>query len=118
MKSMHLPRLESKKSGAIDLGIYIPGVNVWKMNSVYHLYENLHAAAQKAAREIDLNIRSGVCWDNLNTDKDFYNMLYSYRMRKHQESIDKNRICSPFFDGPHFELLRSEYPSLPLDQCK
>lgn len=110
MDSMHLPRKASGLSGAVDLGIYIKGVNVWKLPSVYDLYEDVHAAAQIAAREMDLNIISGTCWANLNQDVDYQDLLWSYRARKRKLSVQTGRRHSPFFDGPHFELLRSEYP--------
>ena len=96
--SSHLPN-ENGLSEALDIGIYIKGVNVWKLQSIFHKYELVHDAAQKAAREMQLEIRSGVCWNNLNSTIDFNDLLWQYRKRKYA----KNEI--PFFDGPHFELI-------------
>lgn len=110
LRSMHLPRKLSGLSGAVDLGIYIKGVNVWKHPAVYDYYEQVHAAGQLAAREMNLNIRSGTCWENLNQSKDYYDLLWEYRERKRHQSMVSGRNYSPFFDGPHFELLKSEYP--------
>lgn len=102
MKSKHLPN-ERGLSEAVDIGIYIPGVNVWKIQGVYDMYEDLHEAAQSVARDMDLDIRSGICWQNLNTDKSFDDLLWEYRSGKRRQSK------RPFFDGPHFEIIGKNY---------
>lgn len=99
MDSKHLPN-ERGLSEAVDIGIYIPGVNIWKHPSITHMYEELHATAQDVARGLNINIRSGVCWSNLNTSRDFNDLLRDYRERKYRQGK------RPFFDGPHFELIR------------
>lgn len=105
MNSAHLPN-ENGKSRAVDLNIYIPGINPWMLanGKLQDMYIDLHIAAQKAARELDLNIRSGICWHNLNTNQPVQKLLKDYRQRK----MNQNR--RPFFDGPHFELYKREYP--------
>lgn len=98
MNSAHLPNLNGL-SEAVDLNIYIPGINVWEMASVYDLYEDLHAAAQEICRRDGLNILSGTCWTNLNNIVDYNDLLFKYRTRKYTANK------KPFFDGPHFEMI-------------
>jgi len=103
MKSMHLPGCNGKVR-AIDAMPYIPGMSTQDVFSRLELFEEMHECAWHVAHDMNLNIRSGITWSNLNSDEQFHSQLQNYRKRKYDAG------GRPFFDGPHFELYAREYP--------
>lgn len=100
MKSKHLVN-DNNLSEAVDIIPYIKGINVYKMVGSLELFEEMHEIAQTVCQDLDLDIRSGVCWTNINTVVPFDDLLWGYRSRKYMENK------KPFFDGPHFETVES-----------
>lgn len=99
MNSRHLPNSMGQVC-AIDIGVLINNRISWKTS----LYPSVADAYQKAARELDINLVWGGCWQNINQDLDIDELQFKYIERKRREGK------RPFMDLVHFELPWSEYP--------
>ena len=96
MESRHLT------GHAVDLVPVINGKLRWEIIPCCAIAE----AVRTAARELDVRIRWGGCWDarlDLSTSST-EDIVAGYGERCHQ----LGKRC--FIDGPHFELPKQEYP--------
>ena len=102
MRSMHLPGLAGL-GRAVDLVPYIAGKLRWDWEPIFFIA----TVMREAALSLGIEIRWGGAWDMLLTDpvslepREMLNM-YAARRQKARKRV--------FLDGPHYELLRAEYP--------
>lgn len=102
MRSMHLPGLNGK-GRAVDLVPYIVGKLRWDWEPIFTIAKVM----RDSALALGVEIRWGGAWDMLLTDTvvvDPKEMMSMYAARRHAAG---RRV---FLDGPHYELLRSDYP--------
>lgn len=87
---------------AVDLLALMNGAPSWH----WSLYYPIARAIQRAARELDTEVRWGGVWDRvLNAlSDDLEEEVAQYVLRR--KAVGKRA----FLDGPHFELSRSKYP--------
>lgn len=87
---------------AVDLGAWIDGDVSWH----WPLYYQIARAMQQAARELNVPLRWGGCWDKKMSEYgDPADAVADYTERRRKAG---KRV---FLDGPHFELPRSDYPA-------
>lgn len=92
MNSKHLKQSDGY-SHAVDL---IPYPITWDLGAFYPIA----LAMQKAANELNVNIRWGGAWINLNNDKRSpMRMIHDYSNTRRK--LGKNA----FIDAPHFEII-------------
>lgn len=92
MNSKHLKQTDGF-SHAVDL---VPYPVVWDLHAFYPIA----LAMQKAAEELDVNIRWGGCWCKLNNDK-----RSPMRMINEYSQARKKVGNKVFIDAPHFEII-------------
>lgn len=87
---------------AVDLVPYINGKLRWEWEPIYIIAD----AVKTAAREFDIPIRWGGCWDVPFTDSNETpeDLVTDYIARRRSEGK------RAFVDGPHYELPISAYP--------
>ncbi len=94
MNSKHL-RQKDKHGHATDLVPYIDGKLKWEWGAIYHITR----AVRQAAKELDVQIRWGGCWQVItSTSLSPQELVKQYRAKR----IRQGR--KPFADGPHFEI--------------
>jgi peptidoglycan L-alanyl-D-glutamate endopeptidase CwlK len=88
---------------AVDLAAYINGQSRWETVPLCDIAE----AVRMAARELNVPIRWGGCWDKLLTECDDApeDMIHAYQKRRTDAGL------KAFIDAPHFELPKILYPS-------
>lgn len=95
LKSMHL-RQQDGFGHALDLVPYIGGKLRWEMPPILLIA----SAVRQAARDADVAIKWGGCWERLDDDvRDPGLMAEEYIAKRRRQGR------RPFVDGPHFELL-------------
>lgn len=84
-------------SEAVDLVPWIDGAPVWDWDAIYVIAD----AVVTAARELDVQLRWGGCWQHVNPLKGSpENWVAAYVKRKRSQGR------RAFNDGPHWELYR------------
>lgn len=88
---------------AVDLVAYINGKARWETVPLCDIAE----AMRMAARELNVPIRWGGCWDELLTASDTppEEMIHAYKARRAAQGLPP-----AFIDAPHFELPEALYP--------
>lgn len=94
LNSKHLVQSDGY-SHAIDLAPY--PIN-WKLEFFYPIME----AMRKAAKELNINVRWGGAWVNLNTTSETPEKLIQEYSRARRQAGNK-----VFIDAPHFELVKN-----------
>ncbi len=88
---------------AVDLVPYINGKLRWEWEPIYFIAD----AMRMAARELQIPLRWGGCWDRTFTDtlEAPEDLVADYTNRRRRAGK------KAFIDGPHFELPRQFYPA-------
>lgn len=87
---------------AVDLVPYINGKLRWEWPPIYLIADAMRIGAQ----ELKIPLRWGGAWDVdfTNSTEPPEDLVSNYVARRKKQGL------SAFIDGPHFELLRSQYP--------
>lgn len=87
---------------AVDLVPYINGKLRWEWPPIYLIADAMRIGAQ----ELKIPLRWGGAWDVdfTNSTELPQDLVSNYVARRKKQGL------SAFIDGPHFELLRSQYP--------
>lgn len=98
MNSKHMKQPDGY-GHAVDLVPYINGKLRWEWEPIYHIA----AAVNQAARELNVSLRWGGCWDmSFNvlspTPESMESAVEAYTQRR------RNAGRRAFIDGPHFEM--------------
>jgi len=95
-KSKHQTQ-DDGTSHAVDLVPWVDGKWTWRWGAIYQIAN----AGIRASKELDIDIRWGGCWQNINQ----LPLLGAYDAQRAYVERKLKQGRRAFTDGPHFELL-------------